>query len=135
MVDLSALMATNDFAREMRTRVKLDTQGLLELSVSYEVEDARNPLPPRAAPSCPSCAFLRLAAPYSLLQPLTAPYSPLQLLTGGGGVQPVGAAAPGQGRGPRARARRQRPQAIERHDQGTTCSLLHGVLRVVWYLY
>ncbi len=119
----------------MRTRVKLDTQGLLELSVSYEVEDARNPLPPRAAPSCPSCAFLRLAAPYSLLQPLTAPYSPLQLLTGGGGVQPVGAAAPRQGRGPRARARRQRPQAIERHDQGTTCSLLHGVLRVVWYLY
>ena len=65
----------------MRTRVKLDTQGLLELSVSYEVEDARNPLPPRAAPSCPSCAFLRLAAPYSLLQPLTAPYSPLQPLT------------------------------------------------------
>eukprot|EP00964_Phaeocystis_antarctica_P120784 scaffold84517_cov55-Phaeocystis_antarctica.AAC.4 len=100
-------MATSDFAREMRTRVKLDTQGLLELSVSYEP----------------------LTASYSPLQPLTAPYSPLQLLTGGGGVQPVGAAAPGQGRGPRARARRQRPQAIERHDQGTTCSLLHGVLQ------
>ena len=40
-MDLSALMATDDFGREMRTRVALDTQGELELSVSYEVEDAR----------------------------------------------------------------------------------------------
>ena len=38
-MDLSALMATDDFAREMRTRVALDSQGGLELSVSYEVED------------------------------------------------------------------------------------------------
>ena len=38
-MDLSALMATGDFGREMRTRVALDSQGELELSVSYEVED------------------------------------------------------------------------------------------------
>ena len=40
-MDLSALMATDDFGREMRTRVALDSQGGLELSVSYEVEDVR----------------------------------------------------------------------------------------------
>ena len=57
-------MATDDFAREIRTRVGLDTQGLLELSVSYEVEDAHSPLPFRAAPHSP-------------LQPLAAPHSPL----------------------------------------------------------
>ena len=43
-MDLSALMATDDFGREMRTRVALDSQGGLELSVSYEVEDAHDPL-------------------------------------------------------------------------------------------
>ena len=72
MVDLSALMATSDFAREMRTRVKLDTQGLLELSVSYEVEDARNPLPFRAAPCSP---LQPRAAPCSPVQPLASSYN------------------------------------------------------------
>ena len=43
MADLSALMATDDFVREIRTRVGLDTLGFLELSVSYEVENAHNP--------------------------------------------------------------------------------------------
>jgi hypothetical protein len=45
MLDLSALMATDDLAREIRTRAALDSQGALELSVSYEVQRAHDPLP------------------------------------------------------------------------------------------
>ena len=55
-------------------------------------------------------------------RPLSAPFSPLQPLTGGGGVQPVGAAGPGQGSRQRARARWQQPQANGRHDQRTACT-------------
>ena len=69
-------------------------------------------------------------APYHSVQPLTAPYSPSQPFTGGGGVQPVGIVASGQGCGPRARARRQRPQAHGRHDQGSTCYSPHGIVQV-----
>ena len=47
-------MATDDFGREMRTRVALDTQGELELSVSYEVEDAHDPLTPYLHPVTPT---------------------------------------------------------------------------------
>ena len=66
MLDLSALMATDDFGREMRTRVALDTQGELELSVSYEVEDAHDPL---------------LTSRYGRLPPLSAPYNLTLTLT------------------------------------------------------
>ena len=48
-VDLSDLMRTADFAQEIRTRVELDTQGYVELSVSYELEDAYNPLKVRVS--------------------------------------------------------------------------------------
>ena len=42
-------MRTADFAQEIRTRVELDTQGYVELSVSYELEDAYNPLKVRVS--------------------------------------------------------------------------------------
>ena len=62
-MDLSALMATDDLAREIRTRVALDSQGELELSVSYEVQGAHDPL--LTAPSRP---FPPLSARCNLLQ-------------------------------------------------------------------
>jgi hypothetical protein len=44
VLDLCDLMTTSDFKQEMRTRVELDTQGSVELTIKWELEHAFNPL-------------------------------------------------------------------------------------------